>query len=59
MIFVWTLDSIVTAILLGIVALLLLAFVLMWLIGSLIEWIQRWMPYKGDKTHKTESEDKE
>ena len=59
MIFVWTFDSIVTAIILGILALMLLAGVFMYLIGSFIEWLKRWMPYRGEKTHKAESEDDE
>lgn len=57
MIFVWTLDSVIAVILFGILALSFLFFLLMWLIGSVVELIQRWTPYKGEKTHKTESED--
>lgn len=59
MIFVWTFDDIVTAIMLGILALMILACVFICLIGSFIEWIKRWMPHRGEKTHKAESEAQE
>ena len=55
MIFVWTLDSIVTVIMLGILALIILGCVFICLISSFIEWLKRWMPHRGEKTHKAES----
>lgn len=58
MIFVWTLEDIVTVILLGILILIILGCIFMRLIGAFIEWLKRWMPYRGEKTHKAESEDK-
>lgn len=57
MIFVWTLEDIVTVILLGILLLIILGYIFMCLIESFIEWLKRWMPYRGEKTHKAESED--
>ena len=58
MLFVWTLEDVIAVAIFGILALLILFFLLMWLIGSIVEYIKRWMPYKGDKTHKEESEDR-
>ena len=56
MIFVWTFDDIVTAIMLGILALMILVYVFMCLIGYFIEWLKRWMPHRSEKIHKKESE---
>ena len=57
MTFVWTVDGMVTAIMLGFLAIIILGCVFMYLIGSFIEWLKRWMPHRGEKTHKAESED--
>lgn len=59
MTFVWTVDGIVTAIMLGFLAIIILGCVFMYLIGCFMEWCKRLMIYRGiKKTHKTESEDK-
>lgn len=56
MIFVWTFDDIVTAIMLGFLAIIILGCVFICLIGSFIEWLKRWMPCRSEKTREEESE---
>lgn len=60
MTFVWTVDGIVTAIMLGFLAIIILGCVFMYLIGCFTEWLKRLMIYRGiKKTHKAESEKEE
>ena len=60
MTFVWTVDGIVTAIMLGFLAIIILGCIFMYLIGYFMEWCKRLMIYRGiKKTHKAGSENKE
>ncbi len=54
--FVWTLNDIITAIIVGAMLLCMIIFFLIVFVVKLIDWFSRWRPYKGEKETKEVSD---
>ena len=46
---IWTVNDVITAVLVGIMVIILIIFFVMVAIARLIEWFSRWRPYNRNK----------